>query len=517
MFTARRLLWLATPLLLGACVEGSDGDLLFIDATGTVEGLAYVDRNGDLQLQPSIDRPVSGVRVTLHPVGGSRVVADATTDSTGLYRMPLVPVGSYDLQVDAAGAGDTVRLVSVDSTRVTVAVEDTARVRIALGFPVATAAELRTLAQGRPVTLEAVVLNDPAVFGDSTAHLADTTGTIRATRVTGPRLTTGDSVRVLGRTGSRDGQPVLTDPAITILGQGTPPAPVTLSTAAAAGASGGRLDAHLVRVTDATVLNVSSLPGGDVLVVVDDGSGSLDVVIDRNARISSTEPIVSGSLVDATGLLVPLAGSSKWRLKPRSSEDVSARVPEATTAEARTLPPGRLVSLEGIALNGWSTFADSTVHVQDETGALRAVRVNQAFLFAGDRIRLWGRMGIRNGQPVLTEGTATVLGRASLPAPEVVNTATAANADGGRLDAAQVRVPRALVVDTASVGNDFVLGVDDGSGLLLVLLDRDTGINPRGYAIGSRYDITGLLVPVAAADTWVLKPRNPADLVAASP
>jgi hypothetical protein len=111
------------------------------------------------------------------------------------------------------------------------------------------------------------------------------------------------------------------------------------------------------------------------------------------------------------------------------------------------------------------------------------------------------------GQPVIA-ANVSVLGRRTVPAPRTLSTLLAANADSARIDAALVRV---VNVNVDSVLTPDVLRVNDGSGTLEVILDRDSGTYPT-VAQGARLDVTGVLIPIAAG-RWALKPRESTDLV----
>jgi hypothetical protein len=501
---------LLSVLTAAACSEA--GDPLSIDATGALAGRAFLDRNGNNQLDAGVDAPAAGIRVALLR-GVGDTVATALTDAGGVARFLALPVGSYRVVLDPAALGDTLRLVKVDSARVTVAAADTPMVTLTLGYPVVTAAQLRQMSPGKPVTLEGVALHTAHLFGDSSLHVADSTGVVRVTGIL-PRTTVaaGDRVRVLGRVGLYAGRRALVESSAFVLGSSQVPSPRVLSSAAAASARGGGFDGALVQVPGTRIISSAALPGGDVRVRVTDGSGPLDVLLDKDVGLTSEEPLLPGVRLEVTGILFPKEGSTEWQLKPRHSSDLVATVPEVKAAEIRGLAPGSLVAIRAIALNGLATFGDNSLHLADPSGAIRAVNVGSNFLFAGDSVRVLGIVGVREGQTVLTPARATVLGKSTVPPPALVSTQAAATANGGKLDAALVEVRSAAIDSVASVGGDVALRVDDGSGRLVVLIDRDTGIGTSAFVAGDRVDVVGLLVPTGAG-TWVLKPRSPADVV----
>jgi hypothetical protein len=322
----------------------------------------------------------------------------------------------------------------------------------------------------------------------------------------------GDTVRAVGRIGTRDGQTVVTTAVVRKLRPGTSATPREVSTAVAAAADGARADARLVRVVGTTIIESRGV-GGDTELTINDGSGPLQVLLDRRAGITSSTPILPGATMDATGLLVPRENEpGRWRLRPRSSADIAVTVPSVTVQEARGFAVGRRVTVEGVALNAWATFGDGSLHVADPTGAIRALQVPSAFLFAGDHVRLVGVIGIQNGQPVLTQVTSTNLGRADVPPPSSAATETAARANDGAWDAALVRVESATISDTASVGTAFRLTVSDGSGDLEVFITANTGISRSGLVPGVRVNATGVLAPLPGGTAWRLQPRAREDV-----
>lgn len=501
-------------LLASGCDLSDQEQILGVEASGSVAGLVFLDRDGDQLLDPAVDGPVPGVGVSLVLSGGQRAVARVETNAIGEYWIPSVPVGSYRVELDSAALGDTLRVLEVGPREVVISAGDTAAVVLAVGRPLLTVAEARAAPAGRKVTLEGTALNDVAAFGDATVHIADGTGSIRAVQVRADALAVGDSLRLIGATGEVDGEPALLEPEVFLIGRGRVPDVTLLSTGEASGAAGGTLDAAQVRITDAEVLASTVTAEGDVRLQVDDGTGMLDVVLDQQARITSEVPVLPGARITATGLLVP-TGEGRWRLKPRVSRDVEVRVPHVDAATLRGLSPGRFVAVEGVALNGWAVFADATIHLADTTGAVLAVQVPNAFVFTGDSIRVLGVVGIFNGRAALVAfgGAApALLGRTEPPAPVALGTGAAATAGEGELDAALVRVT-ATVSDTTSFGTNAVLTVDDGSGPLTVVLSSASGLSSRLHPPGARLELTGLLTPAPGGRSWALRPRTREDVV----
>jgi len=180
------------------------------------------------------------------------------------------------------------------------------------------AAQVRQLALGTRAFVDGVALNRPNLYGDSTLHLADTSGAIRVIRTVQGNIFAGDSIRVAGAVSMREAQAVLTNATIYRLGFGTVPIARPVTTAEAASAIGGVVDAAFVRVTG-TIQSTSTGPGGDFRAVVDDGSGTVTVVLDGDIGFN-TAPWTVSAAVDVRGLLVPEGGV--WVVKPRAPADV---------------------------------------------------------------------------------------------------------------------------------------------------------------------------------------------------
>lgn len=194
--------------------------------------------------------------------------------------------------------------------------------------------------------------------------------------------------------------------------------------------------------------------------------------------------------------------------------------PMRTIAEARALAPGERVFVRGIALHARTTFSDTTLHIVDATGAMRATRVRPSAspVAAGDSVVLRARIAVRLGQRVLDDVTTFVVEPTFIPTAPTITTAVAATGGvAGSLDAALVQVLNGQIIDTATVGGNMQMTVNDASGPVVVILDRaaDVGFQlplPAGiYVPTNRFDFVGVLVPTGAG-AWRLKPRSVLDL-----
>jgi hypothetical protein len=324
MTSERTPRWIGvTVALLGAALVGcgnAGGDfVLDIDATGVVEGVVYWDLNGTRELDEG-DQPMGSVlvRLLVSEVGGTMAVA--VSDLAGQFRMRDIPVGRYAVRVDSTTLADTVQVVRIDTSVVRLDPGDTAAVAVAVGFPIVSVAGARNLGLGERVFVEGIALNRSGDFGDTTLHVADTSGAIRATAIRGPAVFPGDSVRIRALIAARDGQPTIEDGTPFILAFSSVPDPEAVTTVQAASADAGRLDAALVIVADAVVLDTATVDG-DFVATADDSTGAVTVVFDKDV-LFILDGVVPDTVVTLTGLLVP-QGVGTWVLKPRFRSDVT--------------------------------------------------------------------------------------------------------------------------------------------------------------------------------------------------
>jgi uncharacterized repeat protein (TIGR01451 family) len=335
----RRGAWvplLAAAAVALACSGADDVTRVDIDATGAVAGLLFLDVGGDGEIGPG-DTPTPGLQVLLGP-GGSGTLRQATTDSLGSFLFENVPVGTYTLSVSAASLGDTLEVGA--GTSVTVVQGETATAEVGLTFPILEVEQIAGFPVGRRVVTSGIALNSRLSFGDGRVHIRGATDALRAVGVARLTLSPGDSVRLIGRTAVDGGRAVLEDVSASVLaGLVTIPSPVEVTTATAATAQGGALDAELVRIEDARVLDTLTV-GGDVIATVDDGSGPVEVLL------QAFQPYPPGLLrpdpvfrvASLTGLLVPFEGTGgpAWRLVPRGLTDISTRVESVDVGLAMT-------------------------------------------------------------------------------------------------------------------------------------------------------------------------------------
>lgn len=335
MSTTHRVLGaLAVAALVGACDNAGAYRTTGITATGIARGLVYFDANGSGTFDAG-DGPVVGARLSLVTPVGRDTVVRAVTGADGTFRVEAVPVGSYSVIVDNRSVGDSADVRRVTPESLTLRPDDSLTVEALVGFPTITTSQVRALAAingraavGSRVFVTGVALHARGTYSDTLLHVVDTTGALRATRVRPSAVAAGDSVRLRGRIAVRNGQRVLDDITVFIIGQSFIPTAPLVTTQRAAEADGGTLDAALVRILDAVVSDTATVLG-NLTITVSDGSGDLTVLLDRVSDVAFRTPFAVGSLApgarfDLVGVLVP-AGGGAWLLRPRSVLDLTPR------------------------------------------------------------------------------------------------------------------------------------------------------------------------------------------------
>ena len=239
----------------------------------------------------------------------------------------------------------------------------------------------------------------------------------------------------------------------------------------------------------------STLPFGEYRVVVARNSLGDSVEV---ANIDITDISISHSK-DTVGVVIRLA------------------YPELTVRQARAAAPGKRVFIRGVILAGVQTFRDTTSHLADSSGSIRLTEVSLRGGLVGntpgDSVSALGTISSRLGQPVLDRALVGRFGSRPPPLALIVNTAIAASASSGALDAGLVQVIAALIADTVFVSPDFKVTVNDGSGPLAIVLDANVNfLNLRALLLlGKRVNARGVLVPNGSGG-WILKPRDLTDI-----
>lgn len=319
-------------LSMTACDGPGGGEVASVEAVGAVGAQLLFDANGNGSVDGA-DIILSDWTVNLvQPAGG--LVESAVTGEDGVARFEEVPVGRLVVSVPDDELGDTLSLVSATAQPFTLGAFQIVEIRPLLTLPFFSLPQVRTLGPAQPLFTEGVALNRFAT-GDRSLHIRAGNAYLRILSVDEAQsFSIGDSIRISGRTGLDQGVPVLDGNTLFRLGSASGvPEPVRLSTGEAAGARGGSLDAALVQINSADILEVMDEGPDGVVFRVDDGSGALRI---RFRSFFNLEPDLfdpdTDSVGFAVGLLVPVrvGGAVMWEVRPRSTSDVVLLRPTST-------------------------------------------------------------------------------------------------------------------------------------------------------------------------------------------
>jgi len=311
-------------LSFAGCEPLGDETVVQVEAVGTVGGVLFNDLTGNGQPGAG-DRGVEGWQVRLEqPAGG--VIATAVTDTAGEFVFEDVPAGRVSFKLNEARLGDTLELFGLAFEPVTLVSEEMTVLQPGVSYPKVAVAGARSYALGKPIFTTGVALN--AINASvTTLHVMDAQDgvVIRVTDLVGRQVATGDSVRVRGRTSRVAGQPVLQLGDVFVLGiSGSVLVALDVNTGTADGADSGDLDGALVQVGEADIIEVEDLDEDGIRVVVDDGSGELEILFRPFLGVDTDDidPLLE-TLTRARGVLVPRSegGETHWTLQPRVGSD----------------------------------------------------------------------------------------------------------------------------------------------------------------------------------------------------
>jgi hypothetical protein len=247
-----------------------------------------------------------------------------------------------------------------------------------------------------------------------------------------------------------------------------------------------------VLTDNAGLARFDGVPVGEYRIAVDPASIGDSIVV---AAIDSAHVVLKASTA-TQGVVVRLA------------------YPEVSIRQARALPFGKRAFIRAVILAGVQSFSDTTSHVADTSGQIRLTRVNLKGGLTGnapgDSVSVIGTASVRAGQPTLDLALVAKFGQRPPPVPVPLNTAQAATANGGVLDAALVQVS-AIVSDSATVAPHFRVTASDGTGSLNIILDGLQNFPRSAFRVGRSITVKGVLVPDGQG-SWNLKPRDPNDI-----
>ena len=301
-----------------------------IDATGTVAGIVFFDRDNNGEFTPTAgDSALSGVVVNVLLRGTDSVIARPATGADGRWTA-TVPVGTHDIsvvrnpQIVAANlvfcGGRPPSVYAGEQTFVPTPVKFGCVVRINVAEP---------LTAGTTVTVAGIVTAQPGRFrtqGDN-IFIQDPTGGIQVfgAPLIPLGLQEGDSIEVTGELALFNTQVQITNPRVAqnIRRGAAVPTPVVRTTGTLAGITSG-VSADVGRLVAVRKVQVGAFGfGGQAAnAQINDGSGAAVLRLDGAAFTSiGVTRFVAGRCYDITGILGFF--NNAIQLQPRALTDVT--------------------------------------------------------------------------------------------------------------------------------------------------------------------------------------------------
>lgn len=356
-----------------ACTDAGDVTLLEIDAAGVLTAQVFLDLDGTLTFTPA-DEPIANTTVLLLTGASSDRVDEFTTDTLGLFTVPDVPAGSYRLGFDPLVLGDSLEAIG-PAVPITLMGGDSARLTLGATFVTLPLDSVLVSRVGRRVYTSGIALNTRVNFGDGQVHFRGDGTFLRTLNVERGALLPGDSAQLLGRVVLDNGRPALEDVTFSVLiGGAALVLPQDVSTAQAALADGGRLDAALVRIRNAEITDTSTNANGDFRFWADDGTDSVEFVVRDFLGVDTDvfRPDTIVRILEATGLLSPAedsTGAVRWQFLPRLGLDITPQIKVAdvsltSTVDAATASVGDVVEFT-VAVHNAGPRVATSVQIRD--------------------------------------------------------------------------------------------------------------------------------------------------------
>lgn len=198
---------------------------------------------------------------------------------------------------------------------------------------------------------------------------------------------------------------------------------------------------------------------------------------------------------------------------PSPSATASPGPGVVSVAAARAAPDGTTVTIEATALTA-SDFHDGGGFVADASGGM-ALLVDDGVIGRGERLRITGQVDDRFSQRTLRTSAAAVirLGPGSDPLSLAVTTGGVDEAVEGRL----VSVAGSLVGTGSTLTTGTAFDLDDGSGVVRLVVQTGTGIDLGAWTSGATVEMVGVVGQRDSTGTGLqgyrVMPRDAADVV----
>ena len=263
-------------------------------------------------------------------------------------------------------------------------------------------------------------------------------------------------------------------------------------------------------------ISVSLTPLNNVQALATDTTNAEGLVRFRNIDPGYYRLVVDSAVLGDTVVAMATPAVDTLRAGSGTREArIGIAPPVFTMPQVRTGPIGKIVIVAATVTAGRQVYTDRSTFVRDAgTGALRlrhvvnlnGIGVNDP----GDIVRIRGRISVYNGQIILDSARVHFVDSRTPYLPDTLTTGAAAVAGGGPKDARLVHVVAGTILDTGTVAGQFQVGLDDGSGRLVMQVDTLVSVLTSPFIPGKQVDATGALAATGAG-SWELWPRDVSD------
>ncbi len=247
-----------------------------------------------------------------------------------------------------------------------------------------------------------------------------------------------------------------------------------------------------------------------------------DTVFVDNSALTQTETgtltiksITSPAAAERSKFTI-LTSSASGSLKEIAVSPAISVIKILTIAQARALPVGSIVLIEGVITIGAgitrTSFTDA--YIQDESGAGLNVYKGgtdlDPLVVRGNRLRLQGEIDEYSGKFEITNYTATLLATdVELPGVQQISTLEASTLE---YEGSFVEV-KAVITDLYYAGGGTNLIITDGSGEVTVRVWDTAGLDLSSFKINDRITVFGVISPYNSAGQILLGYQNDISLV----
>ncbi|MCA1570928.1 MAG: hypothetical protein LC798_11540 [Chloroflexi bacterium] len=277
--------------------------------------------------------------------------------------------------------------------------------------------------------------------------------------------------------------------------------------------------------------SLERLPGGAAGSTVDTDDNAADFAMRMvpDPQNSGSSPVPDRTEPSPTPSAVPTPTPTST-LSPSPSPTASPSVPPTPTplpsgtptptsiADARTLPDGSSVLVEGDALTG-SDFSEGGGYVADGSGGIAVLLAGGSFA-RGDHLLVRGTVDDRFAQRTLrADGDDLTVVATDRGDPTPLNAPTGSVNES--VEARLVRIGGTISGSPTTLSGGLAFEVDDGSGATRVIVGTSTGIETAAWTNGAQVQVVGVVGQRDSSGTDVsgyrVQPRDGSDVAVAAP